>query len=43
MIKKHYEIPESELIVVRLEENFLYSVEGKSIQTLEYDDEELNC
>lgn len=43
MIKKAYENPESELIIVRFEENLLNSVEGKSIQTLEYDDDELNC
>ena len=44
MIKKHiYEAPETELLVVRFERNFLDSVEGKSIQTLEYDDDELNC
>ena len=42
-IEKTYENPESELIIVRFEENLLNSVEGKSIQTLEYDDDELNC
>ena len=44
MIKKNtYETPESELFVVRIEQNFLNSVESKSIQSLEYDDDELNC
>ena len=44
MIKKNtYETPESELFVVRIEGNFLNSVESKSIQSLEYDDDELNC
>lgn len=43
MKKKIYENPESELITVRIEENFLNSIESKSIQTLEYDDDELNC
>ena len=43
MKKKLYENPESELVVVRFEENFLNSVESKSIQTLEYYEDELNC
>ena len=43
MKKKFYENPESELITVRFEENIMSVVESKSIQTLEYDDDELNC
>ena len=43
MNKKPYENPESELMIVRFEENFLNSIEGESIQTLEYDEDELNC
>ena len=44
MIKKNtYETPSAELFEVRFEENFLNSVESKSIQSLEYDDDELNC
>ena len=43
MIKnKFYEAPEAELLILRIEENFLNSVESKSIQSLEYDDDELN-
>ena len=37
-----YSAPEAELLVVRFEENFLNSVESKSIQSLEYDDDELD-
>ena len=44
MKKKLYqEAPLAELIDVRLEDNFLGSIESKSIQSLEYDDDELNC
>lgn len=44
MNKKTYlEAPLAELIDVRLEDNFLGSIESKSIQSLEYDDDELNC
>ena len=44
MNKKNYlEAPLAELIDVRLEDNFLGSIESKSIQSLEYDDDELNC
>ena len=43
MRKKNYEVPEAELFLVRFEENFLNSIESKPIQTLEYDDDELNC
>ena len=41
--KQLYSAPEAELLVVRFEENFLNSIEGESIQTLEYDEDELNC
>lgn len=41
--KKYLEAPLAELIDVRLEDNFLGSIESKSIQSLEYDDDELNC
>ena len=37
-----YSAPEAELLVVRFEENFMNSVESKSIQSLEYDDDELD-
>lgn len=37
-----YSAPEAELLYVRFEENFLNSVESESIQSLEYDEEELN-
>ncbi len=43
MNKRIYEIPESELIFVKIEENFLNSVKSESIQSLEYDEDELNC
>ncbi len=43
MRKNYYEEPQAELILVRFEENFMGSVESKSIQSLEYDDDELNC
>ena len=44
MNKKTYlEAPLAELIDVRLEDNFLGSIKSDSIQTLEYDDDELNC
>ena len=41
--KLTYEQPSCDLFVIKVEENFLASIEGKSIQTLEYDDDELNC
>ena len=37
-----YSAPEAELLYVRFEENFLNSVESESIQSLEYDEEELS-
>ena len=40
--KQLYSAPETELLVVRFEENFLNSVESKTIQSLEYDDDELS-
>ena len=40
--KQFYEAPEAELLVVRFEENFCDSIEGRSIQKLEYDDDELD-
>lgn len=44
MIKKLlYSAPEAELLVVRFEENFMGTIESKPIQTLEYDDDELNA
>jgi hypothetical protein len=40
--KQLYSAPEAELLNVKFEENFLNSVESKSIQSLEYDDDELS-
>ena len=41
--KLMYEVPDVELIELKAQGVFMASVEGESIQSLEYDSDELNC
>ena len=38
-----YEVPDAELIELKAQGIFMSSIEGESIQSLEYDTDDLNC